>query len=306
MSDLTDELHKVEGPLSWCPATLRTEDWLIPAPTSASAPRSAPTSPPEPEPHSEDALAARINAALWYGTGFAVVRGLDLSGLTDRQCVELCAHLAGRVCVPAGLRLQRSANELLTATTAPALPHTPDDTAPVAPDAHSGDLDLLLPHMDRGEGPEPPRLLALLCIQPATEGGASLLASGPALHEHLATAHPDALRELRQDFHFGRGPDLDRVRPVFRRTGRTLRVHYNRYWINRGQDEAGTPFTPARRTALQRMETLLLDPAMVLTLPLRRGDLLLVNNSAVLHGRTPFMDSGAPGTRRRCARIWAD
>lgn len=284
---MTDELHMTEGPLSWHPARLRTEDWLVPA-------RGADLG--------SSALPARINAALRYGTGFAVLPGLDLAGLTDRQAAELCAHLVARVCAPEGLRLQRSANELLTATTAPALP----PLAPHPPTTPSGDEHLLLPHMDRGEGPEPPRLLALLCIRPATVGGASLLASGQALHDRLAAAHPEALRELRQDFHFGRGPDFDRVRPVFRHEDRTLRVHYNRYWINRGQDETGTPFTLAQRTALHQMETLLQDPAMVLNLPLRRGDLLLVNNSAVLHGRTPFTDSGAPGTQRCYARVWAD
>ncbi|MCX2182755.1 TauD/TfdA family dioxygenase [Streptomyces sp. SKN60] len=284
---MRDGLREAEGPLSWHPAGLRTEDWLIP-PTEADA---------------GGTLPARINSALWYGAGFAVLRGLDLAGLTDRQSVELCAHLVAQVCAPAGLRLQRSANELLTATTAPALPPLAGPETSATP---SGDAHLLLPHMDRGEGPEPPRLLALLCIRPAAEGGASLLASGPALHDHLATAHPDALRELHQDFRFGRGPGFDRVRPVFRHEDRTLRVHYNRYWINRGQDETGIPFTPERRAALRRMETLLQDPALVLELPLRRGDLLLVNNSAVLHGRTPFADSGAPGGRRCYARVWAD
>ncbi|MFI8825646.1 TauD/TfdA family dioxygenase [Streptomyces sp. NPDC053431] len=247
--------------------------------------------------------AEEVNARLWRGPGFAVLRGLDLTGLTARQCVELCARVVGEVCAPAGLRLQRSANELLTAATAPAVPRMPE---PGAPAPRKGDEQPLLPHMDRGEGPRPPRLLALLCVRPASAGGESLLASGPALHDRLATERPEALRELYQDFHFGRGPDFDRVRPVFHLDGGALRVHYNRYWIRRGQDETGTPFTARRRTALEAMDSLLQDPAVVLKLPLRRGDLLLVNNSAVLHGRTPFEDGGAPGSERSYARVWAD
>ncbi|MEV5970454.1 TauD/TfdA family dioxygenase [Streptomyces sp. NPDC051921] len=246
---------------------------------------------------------ATADAALWRGAGFVVFRGLDLAGLTDQQCAELCARVVGQVGAPAGLRLQRSANELLTAATAPAVPRTPD---PGAPASHSGDEQVLLPHMDRGEGPRPPRLLALLCIRPAPEGGESLLASGTALHNRLAVERPEALRELYRDFHFGRGPDFDRVRPVFHLDGTTLRVHYNRYWIGRGQDETGRPFSPGRRDALRAMDSLLRDPAMVTSLPLCRGDLLLVNNSAVLHGRRPFRNGGAPDSQRCYARVWAD
>ncbi|MFE5300637.1 TauD/TfdA family dioxygenase [Streptomyces sp. NPDC056632] len=281
------ELRMVEQPSSWVPAALKREEWLLPAP----------------EAQPDEAWAEKVNARLWRGTGFVLVRGLELGGLTEQQCVERCAQIVGHVCAPVGFRLQRSAGELLTAATAPAVPPTPDVSASATPD---GDAQLLLPHMDRGERPRPPRLLALLCVRPASEGGESLLASGPALHERLAAERPEALRELSRDFRFGRGPDFDRVRPVFRLDGRTLRVHYNRYWIRRGQEETGTPFGPARRDALGAMEGLLHDPAMVLSLPLHRGDLLLVNNSAVLHGRRPFRDSGRPGTGRCYARVWAD
>ncbi|MEU2657893.1 TauD/TfdA family dioxygenase [Streptomyces sp. NPDC007325] len=282
--------HGAAGPSSWTTDTLKTEEWLFPVT-------------PEPAGSTGDGLAERARAALWHGTGFAVLRGLDLSGRTDRECVELCARTVEEVCGPAGPRLQRSAHELLTAATAPAVPRTPAPDSPAAPD---GDDQTLLPHMDRGEGPEPPRLLALLCVRPAPEGGDSLLLSGPALRDRLAAERPETLKELHRDFRFGRGEGFDRVRPVFRFDGPALRVHYNRYWIARGQEETGAPFGPARRGALQAVEALLQDPALVLTLPLRRGDLLLVDNSSVLHGRTAFRNGGEPGAQRCYARVWAD
>ncbi|MFF9343783.1 MULTISPECIES: TauD/TfdA family dioxygenase [unclassified Streptomyces] len=284
------ELRGGDGPSGWDAETLRKEEWLLPVAPAPDAPVG-------------DAPAGAAGARLWRGTGFAVLRGLELTGLTDPQCVELCARVVGRVCAPAGLRLQRSGNELLTAATAPAVPRPSE---PGAPAARDGDDRVLPPHMDRGEGPRPPRLLALLCVRPAAEGGESLLASGPALHDRLAAERPEALRELYREFRFGRGQGFDRVRPVFQRDGRVLRVHYNRYWIARGQEETGVPFGPERRDALRAMDTLLEDPAMVKSLPLRRGDLLLVNNGAVLHGRRPFRDGAEPSARRCYARIWAD
>ncbi|MFE5795167.1 TauD/TfdA family dioxygenase [Streptomyces sp. NPDC056503] len=277
-------------PRAWTPTTLRTEDWLLAAPPSGPA-------------VTVTATATAVDAMLHHGPGFAVLRDLDLEGRTDRECVDRCAELVALLRAPVGGRLHRSANELLTAATAPAVhPGPPGASAPARPS--EGDALTLPPHMDRGEGPTPPHVLALLCVRPAAEGGASLLAAGTTVHNRLLADDPAALRELYGDFHFGRGPGFDRVRPVFRRDGDTLDVHYNRYWIDRGQDETGTPHPPARRHALDVVDRLLADPATVLRLPLRRGDLLLVNNDAVLHGRTAFQDTGT--TRRRYARVWAD
>ncbi|MET8968940.1 TauD/TfdA family dioxygenase [Streptomyces hydrogenans] len=268
-------------PRAWTPATLRAEEWLLPAPPSGSP-----------------APAAEVDAMLHRGPGFAVLRGVDLDGLDDRECVGRCADLVALLRGPVGGRLHRSANELLTAATAPAVPSTGAAHPP------EGDPLTLPPHMDRGEGPTPPHVLALLCVRPAADGGASLLAAGATVHNRLLADDPAALRELYGDFRFGSGPGFDRFRPVFRRDDGTLVVHYNRYWIDRGQDETGTPHPPARRHALDSMDRLLADPSTVLRLPLRRGDLLLVNNDAVLHGRTPFQDTGT--TRRRYARVWSD
>lgn len=273
-------------PRAWTPATLRTEEWLLPAPASGTA-----------------APATAVDAMLHRGPGFAVLRGVDLDGRDDRECVGRCADLVALLRGPVGGRLHRSANELLTAATAPAV-HPSGPGTPGAERSPEGDLLTLPPHMDRGEGPTPPHVLALLCVRPAAEGGASLLAAGATVHNRLLAEDPAALRELYGDFRFGRGAGFDRVRPVFRRDDDTLGVHYNRYWIDRGQDETGTPHPPARRHALDSMDRLLADPGTVLRLSLRRGDLLLVNNDAVLHGRTPFQDTGT--TRRRYARVWAD
>ncbi|MFI1972295.1 TauD/TfdA family dioxygenase [Streptomyces cinnamoneus] len=45
---------------------------------------------------------------------------------------------------------------------------------------------------------------------------------------------------------------------------------------------------------------------MALRVRLRRGDLLLVDNMAILHGRTSFADPPPPHAGRCLARVWAD
>ncbi|CAN3985726.1 TauD/TfdA family dioxygenase [Kitasatospora purpeofusca] len=279
------------GPRAWTPDTLDEQDWLVP--WSRSSPGG---------PHAADDVVARVAHGLRHGPGLALVRGLELDGLGDPECAELCRRFAARLGTVLPLPAGPSADDLLTAETAPAVELSAADLAR----QREGDARTLDPHTDRSHGPESPWLLGLLCIRPARAGGESLLVSARAVHDRLAEQDPSALHHLYQDFHFGRGPDFDRVSPVFQQRRHGLHVQYNRYWIERGQREAGLPFPPGRQAALDTLHGVLTDPGTVLRVPLRRGDLLLLDNTAVLHGRTGFSDPAGPGERRCLARVWAD
>ncbi|MFB8166870.1 TauD/TfdA family dioxygenase [Kitasatospora purpeofusca] len=279
------------GPRAWTPDTLDEQDWLVP--WSRSSPGG---------PHDADGVVARVAHALHHGPGLALVRGLELDGLGDPECAELCRRFAARLGTVLPLPAGPSADDLLTAETAPAVELSAAERAR----QREGDARTLDPHTDRSYGPESPWLLGLLCIRPARTGGESLLVSARAVHDRLAEHDPSALHHLYQDFHFGRGPDFDRVSPVFRQRRHGLHVQYNRYWIERGQQEAGRPFPPGRQAALDTLHGALTDPGTVLRVPLRRGDLLFLDNTAVLHGRTGFGDPDGPGERRCLARVWAD
>jgi alpha-ketoglutarate-dependent taurine dioxygenase len=54
----------------------------------------------------------------------------------------------------------------------------------------------LIPHTDGSSVPEPPELLLLTCVQPAAQGGATLVADGAQIIATLAARHPAALRSL--------------------------------------------------------------------------------------------------------------
>ncbi|MBZ4322111.1 TauD/TfdA family dioxygenase [Streptomyces huiliensis] len=94
--------------------------------------------------------------------------------------------------------------------------------------------------------------------------------------------------------------------PVFRRDAGRLSVRYVRSWITRGQQEHGTPLSTAQTAALDAFDEILADPRMPLRVRLRRGDLLLLDNTTILHGRTPFTDPPPPHTGRCLTRVWAD
>ncbi|MFG6194759.1 TauD/TfdA family dioxygenase [Nonomuraea sp. JJY05] len=256
------------GPTAWTRDTLRDEDWLI---DFADEHRASP-----------GVLAERVALALGQGPGLVVVRGWPADGVD-----LLCGGLGPLLGAP------RGAVNLVRPMTGAA--------------ARRGmtDQELAL-HTDRAGAPGPPRLLGLLCLRAAAYGGHSLLASGHTVYNRLLAQCPHVVDELRRDFHFGAGSTFDRVYPVFQwRQGR-LRVHYNRLWIERSQQEAGKPLTAGALAALEAFEAVLSDPAVVLRFRLRPGDLLLPDNTVILHGRTAFTDSGASGQSRCLARLWLD
>ncbi|MFJ4878370.1 TauD/TfdA family dioxygenase [Streptomyces sp. NPDC088745] len=291
------------GPHAWEPAALSERDWLIHLPDArpATAPtaRSAPTClPPGP--------AARLLAALREGPGFAVLRGLRLDGLDDQACAELGRRIAALAGTPRPHESAAPGDHLLsTAPLAtappPAAPTGPADTQDPMPE-----VPALAPHTDRAGPPGPPHFLALLCVRPAPTGGASLLISATTVHDRLAARHPGQLAALYADFHFGAEPGLARTGPVFARHDSRLAVHYNRHQIERGHHAAGVPLGEARTRALDAFDGVLADQDLALRVPLRRGDLLLLDNTAVLHGRTAFTDHPDPSRRRCLTRSWAD
>ncbi|MFE5868498.1 TauD/TfdA family dioxygenase [Streptomyces roseifaciens] len=284
------------GPSAWQGATLEERDWLVPLhpPLLARASGGA-TGDASPGRGGADPV-ARAAQCLTHGPGLAVVRGLGLDMLADEECVEVCRRFMAPLGDVRPVNPDHPGDNLVTAAApAPAPPARP----------HRPERALAL-HTDRAKFPGPPRLLGMLCIRPARHGGESVLVSGHAVHNALLRTRPDVLPDLYQDFHFGRGPDFEHIYPVFRRSDGRLHVQYNRYWITRGQQEHGIPLSTAQVAALDAFDEVLADPRMALRVRLRRGDLLLVDNMAILHGRTSFADPPSPHAGRCLVRVWAD
>jgi alpha-ketoglutarate-dependent taurine dioxygenase len=124
----------------------------------------------------------------------------------------------------------------------------------------------------------------------ALRGGESVLVSGHAVHNRLLKSRSEVLPELYRDYYFGRGPGFERVYPVFRCSGGRLEVHCNRYWITRGRQEHAAALTTGQIAALDAFDEVSADPETAVRIRLRRGDLLVADNTAVLHGRTAFSD----------------
>jgi hypothetical protein len=154
-------------------------------------------------------------------------------------------------------------------------------------------------------------LLALLCLQPAADGGGKTkLVSGRTVVDLLRAERPDVLQTLTtQNFSFDRrgraGPQII-VRPIFRLLpDGAVDVYYHSRTVRDTPSTYGPPLTITQREAIAVLDEILKRPSTGYGLPMQAGDLLVIRNSRVMHGRSPYVD--VPGAlSRRVLRIWMD
>lgn len=134
-----------------------------------------------------------------------------------------------------------------------------------------------------------PAVQIMVCVRPAEQGGTSLLVDGWALLDRIAFCDPALLRALfeqprRIPFVFGAvyGPTVGLRRGV-------LTFHHSPMPL---------PHDPVA-VALQPH----LECSPIVELPIRAGEVLVVDNHRMLHGRTGFADRGRQFTR---LLVWTD
>ena len=235
------------------------------------------------------------------GPGFVILRGLGLESF-DEADAEIATWGAGNYFgrpVRQGLRKDR---RLFTVTD--------HQGAYQDPTRIGATTALSRPHTDNGcLEPRPPDYVFLACYRQAKAGGDSTIISAYALHEAYAARRPDLLPLLYQPFHFlppklHTWPDgpATIVKPIFQVAGDDLHVHYARVMVEPGMKLAGTPLRNDQIAALDFLDDLLADPALVTQCRMQSGDVLISNNRSTLHGRLAYEDD--PDSPRNLKRLW--
>ncbi len=156
-------------------------------------------------------------------------------------------------------------------------------------------------------------IVTLLCVHHARRGGESLVASSMAIHNELLASHPDYLEPLYQGFHFdlrgeGSTGDPDEIThckvPVFSYYAGRLSCRFNQRTIEDGMSKAGMPLTGRALAAVNKVGELARRSDLCFPMELQPGDIQLLNNHSVLHGRRAFEDFAEPERRRLLLRMW--
>lgn len=148
------------------------------------------------------------------------------------------------------------------------------------------------PHTDNPYRDPVPGIQLLHCLINETTGGLSTLVDSVRVVEQLAKEDPEGVELLKNTsvrFRFiDKGTELVTQRTTIQTdaNGRTLGVHYSPRLDSLPLLELAE--MKAFHRARKRLGELFTDAAYEIRFPLRAGELMLFDNSRVLHGRTSF------------------
>jgi len=152
-------------------------------------------------------------------------------------------------------------------------------------------------------------VVGLLCVRQACEGGVSKLVSSAAVYNEILKRRPDLHALLCQPIprsRFGEeagGEHIVYDLPIFGvRAGKST-SHFSLTYIENAQMLPGTrQLSDAEHEAIQ----MLMDVAQELCFEMRfaPGDIQLLNNHVIYHGRTAFKDDADAGQDRVLMRLW--
>jgi hypothetical protein len=228
------------------------------------------------------------------GRGFALVRGLPVEGLSERECDTMALGIGRHV----GTVVPQGPDTVVVR-------HVRDQGVhPAGPTSrsyqHSGRLGF---HSD------PTDVVALLCVRPARSGGLSTIVSSVAVHNEIVRTRPDLAAELyRPWWRDGRTGHTFHLKPVYTMddAGRVT-ADYGPDHIHSAQRVPQVPrLTGGQREAMELLNALNDDPRFALTMDLRAGDMQFLNNHVTMHSRTAYVDHPEPERRRDLIRLWLD
>jgi hypothetical protein len=250
-------------------------------------------------------LLDQISDELENGRGMVRLRGLPVERYSDDEIRRIFwgigTHLGTAVYQNANGEIMgevRDETKLTTKT------YAPTEAGRIVSSRARGSTGPLRWHTDRCD------VIALLCVRNAKAGGISKLTSIVAIYNEILRRRPDLLELLCQDYWRARpadedGPTTSRAfaLPVFGVQDGKLTCQYSRTYVEQAQEFPEVPrMTPAQNEALDLLAEV--AEKVCLYSPFVPGDLQLLNNHVIFHGRTAYEDDRATHQERLLLRLW--
>lgn len=250
-----------------------------------------------------------VREELENGSGMVKMRGLDVSRYSQEQLRRMWFGLGRHLGSP---MFQNCRGELMR--------EIKDEGAGVGAKLYGSTVDAsgkqflssgartLSPgqlrfHTDRCD------VVGLLCVRQASEGGVSKLASSATVYNEMLRRRPDLHALLCESIprsRFGEeagGQHVAYNLPIFGVRDDKLTSHFSLTYIENAQMIPGVrKLAAAEHEAIQ----MLMDLAEEHCFEMRfaPGDIQLLNNHIVYHGRTAFKDDASSGQDRMLMRLW--
>lgn len=148
-------------------------------------------------------------------------------------------------------------------------------------------------HTDNVNIPENYQYLLVGCVTPAKIGGENIIVSGKSVYDHLKNHAPEELKILMSPFTFeyrGISRELYEAPIItFSDKGEPLFRHLRTY-MESAHNRANRPLTEDQVRALDTLDATLSMSEYQIVYKLKRGQILIANDSQILHDRRCFVD----------------
>ncbi len=137
------------------------------------------------------------------------------------------------------------------------------------------------------------RYFLLHAVACAEKGGESILLDGLTVYEELSKRFPEKLSILESEFVWefkGVRPGEFYRKPIVQKNARGIEWCYLRPYVEEGAKKFGAPLDRAQLEALDALDSVLNDPTLHGRFHLKAGDILIVDDRRLFHGRTEFED----------------
>jgi alpha-ketoglutarate-dependent taurine dioxygenase len=314
MTDLSMRHEPIEGPSAWVGRDVQPEDYLVelsaacrdeirravdeirayPLPTIVLRPTDFAA------PACREQM-ARVRHVLDCGVRFAIVDRLPLAEMDAGEATAIYWILSSMISRPVAQKLDGTLVYDVLDTGRQALPGSG-----VRPDKTNTEIRF---HNDNAYNDTPPDYVGLLCLRQAMSGGHSRVISFHSAHNALLSRYPTRLPRLYRPFWFDRqreyhpGESPIFAAPVFERSAE-LKARFSVHQINAGYALRGEPIDTEGASAVAAMLEISEDDGLSIDFDLEPGQMQFVDNRALGHSRTAFVDYPEFNRKRHLVRLW--
>ena len=228
------------------------------------------------------------------GRGFLLVRGLPVDDLGEDGAALAYWGIGRHLGVP---NPQNTDGDLLG--------HVRDDGAdPDDPSVRLYRTRAAQPYHTDGAD-----IVGLLCLHTAASGGASSIVSSVTVYNEVLARRPDLVEVMFEPFAFdlyeqqapGEQPFISM--PIASFFAGRLFTMYIRFYIDQAQRHPDVPrLTDRQVELLDLIDEIAASPRHHLDMDFQPGDIQLLSNATILHGRTAYEDD--PEHPRHLLRLW--
>jgi alpha-ketoglutarate-dependent taurine dioxygenase len=243
----------------------------------------------------------RVREMLDRSRRFAIVDRLPMGEIDAAEATAIYWLLSSMVSRPVAQKLDGTMIYDVLDTGQQALPGSG-----IRPDKTNIEIRF---HNDNAYNDTPPDYVGLLCLRQAQSGGHSRVISFHTVHNALRVRYPDRLERLYRHFWFDRQREFRPSEspifsaPIFENAGE-LQARFSAHQINGGYALRGEQIDRDGEAAVAAVLDIFDEDELSVDFDLEPGQIQFIDNRALGHSRTAFVDHPEPDRKRHLVRLW--